>query len=77
MGVSAPDDYTLKVTLDKPVPYFVSLTANFSLFPVNRATVERYGQEWTRVGHLVGNGAFQLSQRVVNEKLVLTPNPYY
>lgn len=77
MGVSALDDYTLKEALDKPVPYFVSLTANFSQFPVNRATVERYGQEWTRVGHLVGNGAFQLSQRVVNEKLVLTPNPYY
>ncbi|WP_240327997.1 ABC transporter substrate-binding protein, partial [Klebsiella pneumoniae] len=34
LGVSAPDDYTLKVQLDKPVPYFVSLTANFSLFPV-------------------------------------------
>lgn len=77
LGVSAPDEYTLKVALDKPVPYFVSLTANFSLFPVNRATVERYGQEWTRVGNLVGNGAFVLSQRVVNEKLVLTPNPHY
>ncbi|MBT9433218.1 peptide ABC transporter substrate-binding protein [Candidatus Sodalis endolongispinus] len=77
LGVSATDEYTLKVTLDKPVPYFVSLAANFSLFPVNRATVERYGQEWTRVGNLVGNGAFVLSQRVVNEKLVLNPNPHY
>ena len=77
LGVSAPDAYTLKVELDKPVPYFASLTANFSLFPVHRATVEKYGNEWTKVGNLVGNGAFQLQQRVVNEKLVLVPNPHY
>jgi len=77
LGVSAPDDYTLKVQLGKPVPYFVSLTANFSLFPVHRATVEKYGNDWTSVGHLVGNGAFSLQQRVVNEKIVLTPNLHY
>ncbi|HAY0630728.1 TPA: oligopeptide ABC transporter substrate-binding protein OppA [Serratia marcescens] len=77
LGVSAPDDYTLKVQLDKPVPYFVSLTANFSLFPVNKAVVEKYGNDWTKVGNLVGNGAFKLHERVVNEKLVLTPNDHY
>lgn len=75
--MSAPDDYTLKVQLDKPVPYFVSLTANFSLFPVNKAVVEKYGNDWTKVGNLVGNGAFKLQERVVNEKLVLTPNDHY
>ncbi|MGL9737760.1 peptide ABC transporter substrate-binding protein [Serratia sp. (in: enterobacteria)] len=77
LGVSAPDDYTLKVQLDKPVPYFVSLTANFSLFPVNKAVVEKYGNDWTKVGNLVGNGAIKLQERVVNEKLVLTPNDHY
>lgn len=77
LGVSAPDDYTLKVQLSKPVPYFASLTANFSLFPVHRATVEKYGNDWTKVGNLVGNGAFVLRERVVNEKIVLTPNEHY
>ncbi|WP_410015177.1 ABC transporter substrate-binding protein [Sodalis sp. C49] len=77
LGVSAPDDYTLKVQLSKPVPYFASLTANFSLFPVHRATVEKYGNDWTKVGNLVGNGAFALHERVVNEKIVLTPNEHY
>ncbi len=77
LGVSATDDYTLRVQLSKPVPYFVSLTANFSLFPVHRATVEKYGNDWTAVGNLVGNGAFTLRQRVVNEKMVLTPNQHY
>ncbi|ATA22188.1 oligopeptide transport system substrate-binding protein [Gibbsiella quercinecans] len=77
LGVSAVDDHTLKVQLDKPVPYFPSLTANFSLFPVPQAVVEKFGNDWTKVGNLVGNGAYQLQERVVNEKLVLAPNPHY
>ncbi|WP_077294013.1 peptide ABC transporter substrate-binding protein [Yersinia proxima] len=77
LGVSAVNDYTLKVKLSKPVPYFPSLTANFSLFPVPSTVVEKYGSDWTKVGNLVGNGAFKLQDRVVNEKLVLVPNDYY
>lgn len=77
LGVSAVDKYTLKVKLSKPVPYFPSLTANFSLFPVPSAVIEKYGNDWTKVGNLVGNGAFKLQDRVVNEKLVLVPNDYY
>lgn len=77
LGVSAPDAHTLKVQLNKPVPYFASLTAHFSLFPVHRPTLEKYGSDWTKVGNLVGNGAFTLQTRVVNEKLVLAPNKAY
>lgn len=77
LGVSALDEHTLKVQLDKPVPYFVSLMANFSMFPVHQPTVEKYGSEWTKMGNLVGNGAFRLQERVVNEKIVLQPNDSY
>lgn len=77
LGVSAVDKYTLKVKLSKPVPYFPSLTANFSLFPVPSSVIEKYGNDWTKVGNLVGNGAFKLQDRVVNEKLVLVPNDHY
>ncbi|WP_114196168.1 peptide ABC transporter substrate-binding protein [Edaphovirga cremea] len=77
LGVSAVDTHTLKVQLNKPVPFFVSLLANFSLFPVHQATIEKYGNDWTKVGNLVGNGAFKLQDRVVNEKLVLVPNDNY
>lgn len=77
LGVTAIDATHLKVTLDKPVPWFVSLTANFSLFPVPKKVIEQYGDQWTRPGNLVGNGAYQLQSRVVNEKLVLVRNPHY
>ncbi|EPQ5227036.1 peptide ABC transporter substrate-binding protein [Providencia stuartii] len=77
LGVEAVDARTLKVALNKPVPYFPSLAANFSLFPVHQGTVEKFGNDWIKVGNLVGNGAFVLSDRVVNEKIVLVPNKYY
>jgi oligopeptide transport system substrate-binding protein len=77
LGVTALDDHRLKVTLDKPVPYFVSLTANFSLYPVPEKVIEKAGKEWVQPGTLVGNGAYKLQERVVNEKLVLVRNDHY
>ncbi len=77
LGVTALDDHRLKVSLDKPVPYFVSLTANFSLYPVPEKVIEKAGKEWVQPGTLVGNGAYKLQERVVNEKLVLVRNDHY
>ena len=76
LGVTAVDAHTLRVQLDKPLPWFVNLTANFSLYPVNKTNVES-DKNWTRPGKLVGNGAYVLADRVVNEKLVATPNKHY
>lgn len=77
LGVTALDDYRLQVTLDKPVPWFVSLTANVSLYPVPAKVIAQQGAAWTQPGQLVGNGAYQLKERVVNEKLVLIRNERY
>lgn len=77
LGVTALDNQRLKVTLDRPVPWFPSLVANVALFPVPQKVVEKEGESWTSPGKLVGNGAYQLSDRVVNEKIVLTRNPQY
>ncbi|ABO91586.1 peptide ABC transporter substrate-binding protein [Aeromonas salmonicida subsp. salmonicida] len=77
LGVKALDEHTLQVTLSQPVPYFLSLLTHPSLSPLHQASMEQYGNQWTQPGKLVGNGAFVLSQRVVNEKLELAPNPHY
>lgn len=77
LGVTALDNFRLKVTLDKPVPWFVSLTANVSLYPVPAKMIEEQGTAWTQPDRLVGNGAYRLQERVVNEKLVLIRNERY
>ena len=77
LGVVAQGKTQLKVTLDRPVPWFPALVANVALFPVPQKTIAQAGDSWTAPGKLVGNGAYQLSERVVNEKIVLIRNPDY
>ncbi|ACA32359.1 ABC transporter substrate-binding protein [Histophilus somni] len=77
LGVTALDDNTLQLTLDAPVPYAVLLTQHTSLYPVNRAVVEKYGDDWTKPENFVVNGAYKISQRVLNEKITLERNPAY
>lgn len=77
LGVSAIDDKTLKVTLSEPVPYFVSMLSHTSMKPVKQAVVEKFGDKWTLPQNYVGNGAYRLSEWVVNERIVLQRSPSY
>lgn len=77
LGVSALDGNRLKVTLSRPLPWFPSMVANAAFFPVPEKVIAQYGDGWTAPGKLVGNGAYQLQDRVVNEKIVLIRNSHY
>lgn len=77
LGVSAIDDKTLKVTLSEPVPYFVSMLSHTSMKPVKQSVVEKFGDKWTLPQNYVGNGAYRLTQWVVNERIVLERSPSY
>ncbi|WP_338577003.1 ABC transporter substrate-binding protein [Erwinia sp. E_sp_B04_8] len=77
LGIKALDAHHLQVTLSEPVPYFIALTAHTSLKPVNRNAVEQWGEQWTQPGHYVSNGAYTLSDWVINEKIVVKRNPAY
>ncbi len=77
LGVKAVNKNTLTVQLDKPVPYFPNLAANFALYPVPKTAIDKFGNDWTKPGNLPGNGAYVLQDRVVNEKLVVVPNTHY
>jgi oligopeptide transport system substrate-binding protein len=77
LGVKAIDDYTFEVHLESAVPYFVMMMGHTTVKPVNQATIEKYGDEWTKPENFVGNGAFTVSNWVVNERIELTPNKDY
>ncbi|MFW9299623.1 ABC transporter substrate-binding protein, partial [Glaesserella parasuis] len=64
------DDHTLQLTLTAPVPYAADLTQHSSLYPFHRATIEKHGDNWIRPENFVGNGAYRIAERVLNEKLV-------
>ncbi len=78
VGVKAADDHTLVVTLSHPTAYFLQLTAAMqTLFPVHLTTVRRYGDNWTKPAHIVGNGPYVLKAWRLNDYILLEANPRY
>jgi oligopeptide transport system substrate-binding protein len=83
VGAQAVDDTTLVITLEKPVPYFLSLIMHSSWYPVHPATILKYGAidergtSWTRPGNFVGNGPFVLSKWILNTVIEVQKNPRY
>jgi oligopeptide transport system substrate-binding protein len=77
LGVAAPDDHTVVFTLKAPTPYFLGLLTHHMAFPLHRASLERYGERWTRPANLVGNGAYRLERWVPQSEITLVKNPRY
>ena len=83
VGVKALDDMTLEVKLHHPVPFFLSLLTHHSLYPVQKATIEKFGKidsrvsKWTLPGNFVGNGPFTLKKWELNKVIVVEKNPLY
>jgi len=77
LGVEAVDATTLRFTLERPTPYWVAFTSHGLLSPIKRAMVEKLGDNFTRPGNLVGNGAFMLQEWTPQSRVVLVKNPYF
>ncbi len=77
LGVEAVDDYTLRLKLYQPAPYFIQLIPHQLFRVVNQATVEKFGKDWQRGENLVGSGAFKLSVHKPYDEVVVVKNPNY
>ncbi len=77
LGVAALDDKTFQVTLSQPVSWFLQAAASPSFFPVNRATVEKFGEKWTQPANIVVSGAYKPVKWIINERLISQRNPSY
>ncbi|GGF15440.1 peptide ABC transporter substrate-binding protein [Halobacillus andaensis] len=63
LGVEATDDYTLEVSLEKPTPYFESLTAFGTFLPLNQDFVEEHGEDYAlEADTLLSNGPFMFTE---------------
>ena len=60
-----------------PTPYFLGLLAHSATYPLHRASVEAHGEQFTRPGNLVSNGAFMLADWVVQSHIKVVRNPHY
>lgn len=77
LGVKALDPKTLEITLSEPVPYFPDMMFHSSAAPVPKSAIEKFGDKWTEPANIVVNGPYKLTQRAVNDKIVLERNKSY
>jgi oligopeptide transport system substrate-binding protein len=77
IGVEAIDDYTVRISLSQPAPYFSGLVAHqlFRLAP--RKVIEQYGDKWTEPEHIVTCGPFKLKAWLPYNELVVERDPMY
>ncbi|MBU9674774.1 peptide ABC transporter substrate-binding protein [Planococcus sp. CP5-4] len=62
LGIQAEDDQTLVVTLERPIPYFLSLMAFGTFYPQNEAYVTEHGDDYAMdSSKLISNGPFTLT----------------
>lgn len=83
VGAHALDARTLVLKLTTPTPYFLSLLAHNTWWPVHPPTILKHGSmtdrisKWTKAENYVGNGPFQLTHWKLNNEIYATRNPYY
>lgn len=83
VGIKALNESTLQVSLKFPVPYFLLQLDNFSMYPVQQKTIEKFhafkerGTGWTRPENFVGNGPFIIKEWIPSVIFSVQKNPYY
>lgn len=87
VGVSAPDERTIVVELERPVPYFLELVAFSVYMPVHAASVEQATSLNASTGMIVTdttywsdpvtNGPYVIADRKFQRYLAMKANPHY
>jgi len=78
LGVQAPNDKTVVITLKNPVPYFMELIASSFGAPGREDLVKKYGEGYgASAESLASNGPFILKEWKKNDKIVMVKNPDY
>ncbi len=78
LGVKAVDETTLEVTLEKPVPYFQSMTAFPTFLPMNEAFVTEQGDDYAlSADSLLSNGPFKMTEWNQGEGWTVEKNEDY
>lgn len=62
LGVKAIDDKTLEITLEAPTPYFLQALTHYTAYPIRKDIIEKYGDQWTQPGNIVGNGPYIITE---------------
>ncbi|WP_349948305.1 peptide ABC transporter substrate-binding protein [Lacrimispora sp. BS-2] len=78
LGVSASDDKTLVVELSAPCVYFSKLVTHASMVPVQQASVEANGEQWSlKPETYISNGPLKMIEWVPGSHITFARNENY
>ncbi len=77
IGVEAIDDYTFRLTLYQPAPFFLGLLSHQYFRVVPEKVIEKYGDQWTRTENIVTSGPFKLAVHRPYDVLKVVRDPNY
>ncbi|MFP3090529.1 peptide ABC transporter substrate-binding protein [Treponema sp. TIM-1] len=78
VGISAPDDNTLILTLKGPTPFFLGILGMWTFSPVKQAVVDQEPERWTlSADTFVSNGPFKVSDIKLGESVTAVKNEHY
>ncbi len=77
VGIKAIDKNTVEIKTSSPVAFLPDLMSNTQFGPAHKATIDKFGKDWTKPGNMVSNGAFVLKDWQVNSRVVIEKNPKY
>lgn len=77
LGLEAIDDYTFRIKLKQPAPYFIGLLGHQLFRVVHRPTIEKFGKAWTKPENIVTSGPFLLKEHRPYDRVVTAKNPKY
>ena len=77
VGVEAVDDYTLRISLIKPAPYFISLMPHQFFRVLHQKTIEKFGNAWTEARNIVTSGPFKLEAWQHYDRIIVARDPQY
>jgi oligopeptide transport system substrate-binding protein len=75
IGVEAIDDYTLRLKLYQPAPFFLGLLAHQFFRAVHQPTIEKFGKDWVKPENIVTSGAFKISVYKPYDELIVVKDP--
>jgi oligopeptide transport system substrate-binding protein len=77
IGVEAVDDYTFRIKLIQPAPFFIGLLGHQFFRVVHGPTVEKFGKNWTKAENIVTSGAFKLASHKPYDEIIAVKDQNY
>ena len=77
LGVTAIDERTLEIVLERPTPYFLGGLKHYTAYPIPGHLIEEHGEDWVKIGTIATNGPYVPVDWVPGSHVTTEKNPTF